>query len=792
MAALFAAVGLLGAAFVAATLTSPRPDLGVILDQAGTLVEAGEHREALGLLNDHMAPELDESLPRDVQRRFHLLRARALYLGQKAEGLDIEANHRNILGEYAAAAGEAGLASLEARDVAYIGDTHISLGELAPALEALRSLPAEERERRSALVRRIVERKLAGPAGNGAGTAILLADLLDDPSLDPGSRAWVVARQAEMLLASGHADEAVAKILRVMPRVVNAERAAVGELFLLLGSGYLDLGAVSDAAAQLARAEELFEPGDGKRAQAMLLHARIAEAEGDLAAARARYAAAAQGEEPVRTLALTGLAEVQAAAGDTAESIETYTTLVRGMPASGAAREAVRRSLLLRHGEALTAGKPEDSLKFAELAEQAGGQSATAEVMLALAVSHRTIAEGLLGPLLSGPDRVVELARMEPVPRERARRALREAGRCFLRHADLIAGGDHREYSESLWLAADSFDRSGEREKAITTLSRFVAELAADPRQAEARFRLGQACQASGDYVGAADYYRSLIESAADGKGAGPFADASFVPLAQTYLADADASNDAEAERLLAFVVEGNIGGTATASYRDAIWELARLRTRQGRHAEAIDRLEELLARAPDHPRVGAVRYDLADACRQEAAAIARTLETALPEQERRKLETARAERLRRASELFEAVRASLEREDRGRITPLQARQLRNSWFFLADCAFDLGDYETARRLYDAARERFPDDPASLVAMIQIVNAYLEEGDLERAATANERARRFYESLPAHVWEDPELPIDRQDWQRWLDSIAALMPRPAERVASPEEPTDEL
>lgn len=72
--------------------------------------------------------------------------------------------------------------------------------------------------------------------------------------------------------------------------------------------------------------------------------------------------------------------------------------------------------------------------------------------------------------------------------------------------------------------------------------------------------------------------------------------------------------------------------------------------------------------------------------------------------------------------------------------------------------AFDLKDYETAIRHYDAARERYPKDPASLVAMIQIVNAYIELGDTQRAQTANYRAKAFYDSLigverpePAHV-----------------------------------------
>jgi len=61
-----------------------------------------------------------------------------------------------------------------------------------------------------------------------------------------------------------------------------------------------------------------------------------------------------------------------------------------------------------------------------------------------------------------------------------------------------------------------------------------------------------------------------------------------------------------------------------------------------------------------------------------------------------------------------------------------------------------------------------------LVALIQIVNSYLEMGDMQSARTANERARAFYESLPDEVWDDPYLPMRREDWERWLASTSAL------------------
>ena len=100
--------------------------------------------------------------------------------------------------------------------------------------------------------------------------------------------------------------------------------------------------------------------------------------------------------------------------------------------------------------------------------------------------------------------------------------------------------------------------------------------------------------------------------------------------------------------------------------------------------------------------------------------------------------------------------------------------KLRNAHFYIADCAYDLGDYEAALKLYDRARQRYPRDAASLVAMVQIVNTHMAMGALRRARTANERARRFFASVPDSAWDDPTLPMDREAWERWLDASAAL------------------
>ncbi len=94
--------------------------------------------------------------------------------------------------------------------------------------------------------------------------------------------------------------------------------------------------------------------------------------------------------------------------------------------------------------------------------------------------------------------------------------------------------------------------------------------------------------------------------------------------------------------------------------------------------------------------------------------------------------------------------------------------------FYQGDCAYDLGDFDSAITYYDDAKQKYSDEPASLVAMVQIVNAYVQRGEWAKAATANERAVQQLEKFPDSVWSKPGLPMEKKHWTRWLDSRALL------------------
>lgn len=796
--ALLAAVVLLGMGVVVAVLTAPKPDAARYFEQAQTLIEREDFQGALDILNKRVRPYYEgASLTTDQTRLFHLMRGRAVYLGQQRAGVDLEANAKTVVDEFTSAASKG--AKLDARDTFQWADANVSLGRFDKALELAGKLPPTERIGRGRILKRIVEKQIAARNGDPDQLLKLLGDFLRDADATPADRAWALAREGDLLMRRGQNDAAITRVLQTLPALLSdAPPDALGDLYLLLGRAYLETGALAEAGKRLDQAAQLLLPSDPRRASAMVLQGRVAEqvnpdpSEGKTEAKQKFTEVIEQfaGTE-ARLPALLGLGEVEAGIGDVEASVKAYTELVQEMAAGKHSPDltvqSVTTSLLDRARARLGAGGMVPALRYAQLAERLYKPEAVPpELLLLLAQAHRKAAEELLGSGERGPKRLVELSRVDPAIREQAREHLVAAGAYFKRHSEQVGVENNAGFGESLWLAADCVDLAGDAEQAIPLFADYAKYFPGDPKQPEARYRLGQAYQARGDYGTAADLYRGLIEDAGkSGSNAGPFADESYVPLAQCLLMNPDPSDDGDAEKLLERVaVQGSAGGNNTAQFRDGLVELAGVKSRRGDYAGAIQHLEEAVARFADDPRADEIRYNLADAYRQDARAIRQTLTQGMPDRQRQLLEQARLDRLHKAQAGFDHVREALEGRDPRQLSKLEQLQLRNSYFYLGDCAFDLKDFDAAIHHYDAARERYPNDPASLVAMVQIVNAYVEQGDLERAKTANERAMRFRKSLPDSVWADPNLPMTQEEWARWLDSMQKLMAEHAKTAAA--------
>ena len=874
----------------------PKPLADVPLEQAKALVEERRYQEAIEKLNSkEVRSYLDFGSPdSEHMRAYYLAMARAFEGAQATLGLNKAENHKVIVESFEKAEkeGKGAERELDPSDVSRMVESLIALDSVEGeqgALARIGKLPESEHARRTRLTRSLVEHNLAiAPAlpsekavKRADQTLELLAGLSADPAIAAEDKAWVLARQGEILIAAGRPDEAVNKLIRRVGLLKDVARERQGELYVLLGKAYFQQDQPLNAMRQLEAADGLLEKASPLRADLGVMLGRLAQSgvsaegmvghgvsENDPTAmlefAREKFEGVigefASNRQYAR--AELGVAEVEAALRHDDKSLEKYAELVDllkgggkkeekksgvvegkgegthepkygsegagevngvgghgtkpepahgpGMSGAGAAaaakghvekagpgqdvvepgaarvlgdvtRESVATSLMQRFHERFDSGQRESALRYADVAETLFKDAdVPAEVLLAIGATRRALGDHAMSAakeqhaadLVKGSaDFSVE--DLDAATRAEVKKNYIVAGDYLRRHAKSVATTEPGVSASSLWQAADSYDRAGDMEEAKKAFSDY-AETASDtdPNRAEARFRLGQVFQARHEYGAAIALYKALIEAGgADARASGTVADKAIVPLAQCMLADNDPTNNEEAERYLLGVVDGSRVRPEASAFRAALIELGNSCYRQERFAEAIGWLEQAAKRYKDDKRIEGVRYLLADSHRREAVKIGRTLGTQrMPQAQTDLLERSRVEHLRTARTLYDAVRGELRDKDPRTQTKLERTHLRNAYFSIGDCAMEMKDYDAAIGAYDEARLKYSDDPASLVAMAQIVSAYAAQEKWPEARTANERARQQLAKFPESVWQMPDLPMEKRHWERWLDA----------------------
>lgn len=756
----------------------PTPDYDGLLNGAERRIDAKRHVDALDVLNKKLSPLLGrDSFTPEYRRRFHTLRARALALGQAETGTRMPENDRNIVSEYREAERQG--ASLIASDAYQLGLAYLGLGELGPALARAESMPAVERHRRHELYRRaIMQPDIATPGGRDR-LVELVSDFVSDPTLGLNDRAWAELQRARVLAASGDWSGVVDRLLRTYPQWSQADPTHRAALSIELGVAHLEVGEIEPARMALELGEKLAEPQSPERGQAIVMLGRLDEMTGRTQEARERYQRVLRdlGWSPAAQAARLGLGEVYAAEGEHDLALDLFQSAIAELHEHGVGGGVddamLENALLLQYQNLIDAAQAQDALRYARLAERVTPGVRSAPLVLALADANRTVAENIMRHA-GGGDGPADVLRLDAATRDEVRLHLRSAGGYYALHADMVTL-DEAAFERSTWLSALSFDQAGDLDLAEQKLLTFVTAISESPLRAEARYRLGRVYQVKGRHSAAEEMFRGLIDDANNpdtGKGVGPFALMSYVPLAQTLMSDANPENDREARLMLERVLSGGMVGPASEEYRTALLELGSLHYREGEYIAAIERLGEAIARYENERAEHRIRYLLADAFRLEANRISQALTQAMPGSERRDLQQLRAQRLRTAIEHYEQARAGLERLSQP--TPAEREALRGAYFFLGACAYDLEDYELAVRHYAAAHAKYSGDPSSLVPLIQIVNARLQQGEFALARAANERAQRLYQSFPEEVWADPTLPLTRDDWQRWFQASERL------------------
>lgn len=762
---------------------APGPDFEGVLSDARALIEQQKPAEALAVLNGPIVDEIGKpgAAESAVLARFHVLRAEALFLANRERRPDMaeeraRTNNERALQEFKEAE-HLDHGVITERHRGFIAETTLDLGELEKALPLILGLGDSEADRRRRLLKSVAEAGLEGsPAARQRSQEVLEA-LRGDAGLSEADRVWTLSREMRLAQGRGEHERVIDTLLPELQRLNRLDTPDAAELHLLLGESYMEQGSKESARTHFTQVETLLPPGDARRGIADAGLARLAQARGDFEEARDRFASVVErfpGTQ-AQLLAYLGLGEVEADLGRPDESLAAYTALVTQLEETGHTGRLqsgeTEQSLSQRYRVRVAAGDLESALVYAQLAVRAfPAGEAPAPALLRLAETQRDLAGKMLGGLPEEGEAVSRLSGLDPELVERARRALEASGEAYERHAHASMVRNPEEASSSLWNAADAFDRAGDQREAIRLFTEFMQNRKQDPKQLEAKYRLGRCFMALNDYTTAI----AMLEGVVQGNAGSDEAFRAYVPLAQSYLLASSDGQAAQAERLLLQVLDGRLFEPDAPQFKRALVELGQMYLRLGRFAEAIGRLEEAIERFPESAERTRLLFDLADANRLSASAIRQQLGDAMPISERSELEAIRDDRLRRATVLFEEVRERLDGSDPTRLTPLQKIMLRNAIVYRGDCAFDLGNYEEAIRQYDSAAQRLVGDPASLVPMVQIVNCYAALGRLPEARTAHERARARLKDMPEEAWQGANVPMSRAHWERWLESSLRL------------------
>jgi tetratricopeptide (TPR) repeat protein len=801
--ALVGAAGMLVVGIMALMLTRPETNFDMLLDELGGTISNKRYEGAFAKCR-HLDTSYDLMSPTQ-QSRFHALRGDLYYSRQFDEGGLLEENLTRCIGDYHAAE-ELG-AELTPDQLYRVTDSLINLSRINEAHEFLARIPAANATLRHRLIRSLVERNIALRDMDYDRTFELLGQLLAEPDLDREDRIWAIANRAELQIERGYVVEAVNGLLVAIQQLTAEGYDQFPALYVLLGRGYYELGDHERSLEHLNYASKWLEATDELRSSVLFLLGRIAQNASDMEEAFLNFDTVIK-ELPSASAylpSLLGRAEIYAQTDRFPPALEDYTNLIaqlvdlsrRGKDRRDITSDDVTASMIVWHDRLQAAGDLVMAKRFLKAAERLyeSGEPIPDNLLVRLANTHAEFAQSLLdGALQAGRDvaekkglstALITRERLDPATQVEIRQGFLSAAEYYRTRAIRNQLDDPQTTLDSLWSAAQAFDKGGDYVMAIESLKQFIQRSAGEPRQVDGMYFLGRCYQSVGDYAGAIVQFRELIDRHTKTLAA----EHSYVPLAQCHLSRNTGEDAIEAERILSNVVisgapagPSDTLGPTSSDYKDALVELGSLYLDSDRYqlsqdpqtypVKAVEILDEAVKRCTDDPRIVLLQYRLAHAYRRYAAMVEKELELEHTYAQRADMSSRREQYLEEAVANYASAINGFEQIKVHQRTPLEKQCLKLAYLWKADCVFQLGRFAEARDLFEEIANRYPEDTVALTARMQIVNAYVKEGNYNDARTAHRRALRMLTQFPDSAF-DGEL-LNAEGWEEWLRSSQVI------------------
>ncbi len=686
-------------------------------------------------------------------------------------------SHRRIINEITAAYAAGAEATSTTSD--RLGRSYEALAQIDDAAtqygRATTLLEKEGKPEQAVPMRRSAIEMLIANDRPVAATDALKA-FLDVPKLTDDERAWALGELARMSIDAGRPAEA--KGLLQAALALSPDESVKGQVNFRLGYAAWKLGESADAERYLKLAREQFGTGHYLDAEACYLLGRLAQDREQPAEADGYYQSVLRDDPGNRVAhkARLGSAMCQILLAKDDEGVAQLASL---------ADEAAKRPSLsplkddlitsLRTASRLLAGrkKYEQALDLLAREQALLNGKVPAEFFARLGLYFEQFADQTEATLADADDAE------KPTIDNRVRGLRTRAGDAYVAYSRKLTLVDDAAYGDALWKGISLYERATNLPETVAALELFTGERPTDPITPDALYRLGRTYQALGRQDKATATFLDLRGKYPQTLAAAEAA----VPLSQTYVAQGETKYPT-AEGVLRSVTDDNpLLTPESQTYKRAVWELGRLYHRMGRYSEGLARFEEYASRYPDNNRGAQLSFLRADCYRQ--AARKKMLEQGgdsdplQPEpadaqlasaSDRRVFAAARDPEVRQylaqAQRLYDATIQTYDAKPPA--DELDRVYERLAFFYRADCAFDLGLFDDAIKLYDAAAYRYQDDPATLGAYVQIVNAYVATNRPEEAKRANERAKWLLKRIPPEAFTDGRFTLSRDRWQQWL------------------------
>ncbi|MEM9348249.1 MAG: tetratricopeptide repeat protein [Planctomycetota bacterium] len=695
--------------------------------------------------------------------------------------------------------------------------TLAALGEDEAALRIVDRMPVDLDPPRYRLVRELIERRIkTDPDPASKSIARLIQRYEQELGTEQDAKArrsgqiWVMALRCERMLQADDPDGVVSLLVEggLQSLMKQASEAELAPLKVRLGEAYAALGELENARLYLRIAQSHLPDGDPLNPRVMVAFGDVVLAEGLSTAFEQAYNHYRQAYDtdkmgPSSIDALIGLGHTEANRDNRfPEALNWFDLAVKRitgeqLPAWDSRREQLAHYLRDVHVEReFGRGRYSEALELLKVYEPLEAPDLSAETLFAFASIYEALgmqslaqAENLKpDPSDPGEDPNLNARRIH---NQEAAIAFEQAGDYYRRQsAELTHTTD--EHGEALWNAALSYEKAQLWDKAAEVYADFLETSDKQERREEATFRIAQALLADNQPEAAVQRLRAIIEESPTGQ----FAKQSYVPMAQGLSA---MERWGEAEKLLRSVLENHPSiGPDSPYYYDAMIALGKLFYRRGaddpryyaraievfgEEGGAIERIQlrvheiESESEPKENPylrQMPTLRYMLADSLRLSADGLIDQADQARTETERLAMLATRTERLSDALMYYHMVITELEKFHPDALTQLEQTYLRNAHFYMADCAFDRGDFETAIGFYLNAVSRYQEHPVALVGWVQIMNARAELEQYEAARSAHARAIELFNQMPESAFRRADSLMTRERWDDWLQWMSQL------------------